>query len=626
MANGFGSLYVGSSGLRGAQNALNIVANNLSNIDTTGYVRQQVAFQDTNYNKFSSAAVSPQLNGTGLEIGQVIHARDEFLDRAYRTENGRQSFYQANADAIDEIQTLLQESNGTEFKDAISDLYTAFAEFAKDPSSDVNQNLVIQKSELFVSRSKAVYKGLTEYQEKLNTKIKDDVDRINEIGKSIVTLNKNIQRIEAGHVETAKDLRDQRDSLLDELSGLAKIEYSETADGVVRVRLEGTDFITEHQTYAIGLKADQQTGYYTPYWTQLSTPSTGKYTPVFNLDNVESRKNNDIGEIRGLLLARGDHVGRYTEIENASAKSYKNGIGRSAVMNSQAELDKLTHTIMTKVNDLLSPTKSLNDYITESGEGTKTVTGVTAGGNNIASVDADGNVTISSDAYSSLTYTAEGGVTKNLSSDSLIFDDINPGVGASGKIPSEEIFSRVQGDRYDKITLDTPLTITYSDGSTKTVTEAYLYRPETTDDRYSLYTLNNVEVNQTLVDSPEELPSKRLNTNQDNVIYDIGSQIDALWENIDYQINPADDTKCSIMDFYTKYVGELANSGSVYTTTAESLDGTSKSIESSRQGVIGVSSDDELTNMIKYQNAYNASSRYINVVSTMIDFLLNSLT
>lgn len=626
MANGFGSLYVGSSGLRGAQNALNIVANNLSNIDTTGYVRQQVAFQDTNYNKFSSAAVSPQLNGTGLEIGQVIHARDEFLDRAYRTENGRQSFYQANADAIDEIQTLLQESNGTEFKDAISDLYTAFAEFAKDPSNDVNQNLVIQKSELFVSRSKAVYKGLTEYQEKLNTKIKDDVDRINEIGKSIVTLNKNIQRIEAGHVETAKDLRDQRDSLLDELSGLAKIEYSETADGVVRVRLEGTDFITEHQTYAIGLKADQQTGYYTPYWTQLSTPSTGKYTPVFNLDNVESRKNNDIGEIRGLLLARGDHVGRYTEIENASAKSYKNGIGRSAVMNSQAELDKLTHTIMTKVNDLLSPTKSLNDYITESGEGTKTVTGVTAGGNNIASVDADGNVTISSDAYSSLTYTAEGGVTKNLSSDSLIFDDINPGVGASGKIPSEEIFSRVQGDRYDKITLDTPLTITYSDGSTKTVTEAYLYRPETTDDRYSLYTLNNVEVNQTLVDSPEELPSKRLNTNQDNVIYDIGSQIDALWENIDYQINPADDTKCSIMDFYTKYVGELANSGSVYTTTAESLDGTSKSIESSRQGVIGVSSDDELTNMIKYQNAYNASSRYINVVSTMIDYLLNSLT
>ena len=626
MANGFGSLYVGSSGLRGAQNALNIVANNLSNIDTTGYVRQQVAFEDVTYNKFSSAAVSPQLNGLGLDIGQVIHARDEFLDRAYRTENGRKSFYQANADAIDEIQTQLQESNGTEFKEAISDLYEAFAEFAKDPSSDVNQNLVIQKSQLFISRSQAVYNGLTEYQEKLNTKIKNDVNRINDIGKSIVTLNKNIQRIEAGHVETAKDLRDQRDSLLDELSGLAKIEYSETADGVVRVRLEGTDFVTEHTSYEIGLKADDLTGYYTPYWTQLSTPSTGKYAPVFNLDNVESRKNNDIGEVRGLLLARGDHVGRYNEIEDTTARTYQNGIGRSAIMNSQAELDKLTHTIMTKVNDLLSPAKTLSDYISGSGESVKKVTGVTLGGASIGSVDANGNVSIPADAYENLTYTAAGGEKKTLTSESLIFDDINPAVGESGKIPAEEIFSRTQGERYDKITLDNPITVTYSDGSTKTIKEAYLYRPEDTSDRYSLYTLNNVCVNQTLIDSPQELPSKRLHTNQDNVIYDIGQDISDLWEKIDYQINPADDTKCSIMDFYTKYVGELANAGSIYTTTAESLDGTAASIESSRQGVIGVSSDDELTNMIKYQNAYNASSRYINVVSTMIDYLLNSLT
>ena len=625
MANGFGSLYVGSSGLRGAQNALNIVANNLSNIDTSGYVRQQVAFEDRSYNKYSNAAVSPQLNGLGLDIGQVIHARDEFLDRAFRTENGRQSFYQANADAIDEIQTLLQESNGTQFKEAISDLYEAFAEFSKDPASDVNQNLVIQKSQLFVSRSQAVYQGLTEYQEKLNTKIKNDVNRINEIGKSIVTLNKNIQRIEAGHVETAKDLRDQRDSLMDELSGLAKIEYSETADGVVRVRLEGTDFITEHQNYEIGLKRDELTGYYTPYWTQLSTPSTGKYTPVFNLSNVESRKNNDIGEIRGLLLARGDHVARYNEIEDVTARTYQSGIGRSAIMNSQAELDKLTHTIMTKVNDLLSPAKTLNDYISGSGEGMKKVIGVTANGASIATIDADGNAVISSDAYENLTYTAEGGQKKSLTSESLIFDDINPAVGESGKIPAEEIFARTQGERYDKITLDEPLIVTYSDGSTKTINEAYLYRPEDASDRYSLYTLNNVGVNQTLVDHPQELPSKRLHTNQDNVIYDIGQDISDLWEKIDYEINPADDTKCSIMDFYTKYVGELANSGSVYTTTAESLDGTSASIESSRQGVIGVSSDDELTNMIKYQNAYNASSRYINVVSTMIDYLLNSL-
>ena len=51
MANGFGSMFIGVAGLQSAQNALNTTANNLSNVDTTGYVRQQVRFADKTYNK-----------------------------------------------------------------------------------------------------------------------------------------------------------------------------------------------------------------------------------------------------------------------------------------------------------------------------------------------------------------------------------------------------------------------------------------------------------------------------------------------------------------------------------------------------------------------------------------------
>lgn len=51
MGNGFGSLYIGASGLQNAQYALNTTANNLANVNTTGYVRQQVRFADKNYNK-----------------------------------------------------------------------------------------------------------------------------------------------------------------------------------------------------------------------------------------------------------------------------------------------------------------------------------------------------------------------------------------------------------------------------------------------------------------------------------------------------------------------------------------------------------------------------------------------
>ena len=55
MANGFGSLYVGASGLQTQQNALNVVANNLANVNTKGYVRQQVVFADRSYTSFAAA-------------------------------------------------------------------------------------------------------------------------------------------------------------------------------------------------------------------------------------------------------------------------------------------------------------------------------------------------------------------------------------------------------------------------------------------------------------------------------------------------------------------------------------------------------------------------------------------
>ena len=55
MGNGFGSLYIGASGLQNAQYALNTTANNLANVNTTGYVRQQVRFADKNYNKLNKS-------------------------------------------------------------------------------------------------------------------------------------------------------------------------------------------------------------------------------------------------------------------------------------------------------------------------------------------------------------------------------------------------------------------------------------------------------------------------------------------------------------------------------------------------------------------------------------------
>lgn len=94
MANGFGSFYVGNSGLVNAQNAINVTANNLANVDTPGYVREQVRFSDKSYitRVNPTLRTNMQQNGLGVSVSDVAHARDIFLDKAYRRENGRSEF------------------------------------------------------------------------------------------------------------------------------------------------------------------------------------------------------------------------------------------------------------------------------------------------------------------------------------------------------------------------------------------------------------------------------------------------------------------------------------------------------------------------------------------------------
>lgn len=584
MANGFGSLYVGSSGLRAHQNAMNVVANNLSNIDTAGYVRQQVIFQDNDYNFFGTAAVSQQFTGLGVSIGDVIHARDQFLDQSYRLEVGRAAFYSAQYDATSEVETLLKEiGTGDSFATAVNDLYEAFAEFAKDPSDTVNLNLISQKASLFISRAQGVYDGLKAYQTNLNSKINNDVKRINEIGKEIFNLNLDIQKIEAGETETAMTLRDQRDQLLDELGKLAKISYKESADHIVSVKLEGVDFILESQHYEIGTYTDRETGFVIPYWNQLSEPAADEYYEVFNTDAIDAVNNNDVGEVKALLLARGDKVASYMDIINLNSYQYDKGISNSVMMNTEAEIDSMIHSLVVAINDLLSPIEEFQ---------------------NTAYYDA----TNGTPALPLTTYD-ENGEEVIINADTKVLDIGNVIYGSDGELPPHELFTRNGSERYTRTT----------DAAGNVY---YVYNEEDPHDISTCYTTRSLSVNKDVVEDSSMIPHIMQNG---DIAYTMAEAIYNLWEDKNYTLNPNDTTPCSYSEFYTKFVGELSTRGSIYKTTSESLKGTVDTIESNRQAVVGVSADEELVNLIKFQNAYNASSRYINTVSQMIDYLLSAL-
>ena len=114
-------------------------------------------------------------------------------------------------------------------------------------------------------------------------------------------------------------------------------------------------------------------------------------------------------------------------------------------------------------------------------------------------------------------------------------------------------------------------------------------------------------------------------TQEGKVAYSFAQTLAAVWEKSEITLSPNSTGTCTFGEYYAQMIGELGTVGSVYDSTSTTLEGTATAIDNKRTQVTGVSSDEELTNMIKYQNAYNAASRYINVVSEMIDVLLTGL-
>ena len=90
-------------------------------------------------------------------------------------------------------------------------------------------------------------------------------------------------------------------------------------------------------------------------------------------------------------------------------------------------------------------------------------------------------------------------------------------------------------------------------------------------------------------------------------------------------VNANDTNKCTLKEYYQRMIGGIGTKGNVYQGMATDLEGEVASIDNNRQQVFGVSSDEELQNMIKYQSAYNAASRFINVISEMLEHLVTRL-
>ena len=122
--------------------------------------------------------------------------------------------------------------------------------------------------------------------------------------------------------------------------------------------------------------------------------------------------------------------------------------------------------------------------------------------------------------------------------------------------------------------------------------------------------------------NPSLLPLTKVNGEE---YQDVANQLLELWNSDFATLDPNTLVMNNFNNYYATMVGDYANKGYTYNSIATKQAGLVNEVNNQRQEVVGVSSDDELTNLIKYQHAYNASSRYITVVSEMIQHIIEKL-
>lgn len=555
----FGGLYVGVSGLNVSQTALNITSHNLANVDTKGFVRQQAVITDFRYVKLGMNHISTLQQGLGADFATVRQVRDLFLDRAYRQEIGRQAYYEAQYQAVSEVEGLFGELEGITFQSSLNEFWVSLQELAKEPDSIAARASLIQNAVTLVERTENISNALNDYQINLNTQIQKQVNRINEIGDSIKELNTKIRMYESNKQEKANDLRDQRNLLLDELGKMALISYKEDASGVVNVSIEGTPFVSDEVVYHMKTERVNETSpMLKPVWEAHGNMD------VFNLDQVPtSEGNTDIGSLKGLLIARGNKQGNYTDIAN-----YDEIKNASTIMAVQIQFDQLIHGIVTTINDILCPNKK------------------------VTLADGSGEV--------------------------YILDTDKAPVGLNG-IAGEALFDRKTVKRYEE------RYIVGTDEYGNTISDTVLvYNEENPADKYSLYTLGELEVNPVLLQNNAYLPLSS-NTGSGDFDIKIAEELVTKWQEPFATLTPNDLTKFNFGDYYTAFISEIANRGEQYNTISTTQASMVETIDNQRSQITGVSSDEELTNLIKYQHAYNASARYINVVSEMLEHIIMRL-
>ena len=310
---GFGSLQIATSGIRVAQTHLAITGHNISNAEIPGYSRQRTIQKTSFTRKIGvNGAGDAQILQNGTNWNAVHQIRNEFLDFSYRQNVGRLAFHSTKVNVGIQIETLLGELHGGyNFQGVLNDMWNAIQELSGHPEGIETRSMLLATANSFLVKAQDVYRGLLEYQYNLDAQIRQMVNTINETIAEIERMNVLIRREEASG-DNANDFRDERNRLLDRLAEMIPIYVFTDPFGDVGIISGGHQLLSGGVQQRLGLRfISDDFSFVEPVVTN-STHILSAGTPPNRFGRfvnynrpIGEAMGTDFGQLNALLVARG---------------------------------------------------------------------------------------------------------------------------------------------------------------------------------------------------------------------------------------------------------------------------------------------------------------------------------
>jgi flagellar hook-associated protein 1 FlgK len=293
MSDIYGIMSLAGQALLTQQQAISVTSHNIANVNTPGYSRQRLIMTT---NTPSDSEVGWMGNGVSGETIERIY--DQFLSAQLTNENQALGRWDAQKDAVELVEMIFNEVDGSGLSQAMSKFWDAWQSLATNPAGTTERQILITASQVMATTFNQLNSDLSQIQQNLDLAIQGTVADVNRLEQQIADLNEKIISSEAG-THYANDYRDQRELVLRELSELIDINTFEDANGAVSVlAANGRPLVSDGQFWQLSTESNLA-GLQDVVWVDDAGNTTNITSDIFG------------GRLKGYLDVRDGVIGDY---------------------------------------------------------------------------------------------------------------------------------------------------------------------------------------------------------------------------------------------------------------------------------------------------------------------------